>query len=173
MYLESLTLKQYRNYENLSVRFSDGINILQGRNAAGKTNVLEAVGFLSFGKSFRTQKETECIREGQETAYIKGHVVCAQGPLGVETLLSVQDKKSLKVNGQPVKKMGELFGHFIAVVFSPEDLKMLKESPSYRRRFMDMEISKLRPTYFLSCRNTRKRSPRKMRFSNRESMKTN
>ena len=156
MYLESLTLKQYRNYENLSIRFADGINILQGRNAAGKTNLLEAVGFLSFGKSFRTQKETECIREGQETAYIKGHIICAQGPLGMEALLSVQDKKSLKVNSQPVKKMGELFGHFIAVVFSPEDLKMLKESPSYRRRFMDMEISKLRPTYFFELQEYQK-----------------
>lgn len=148
MYLKSLMLKSFRSYESLLVGFSDGINILQGRNAAGKTNVLEAIGFLSMGKSFRTQKESECIREGAQTAYIKGGIVKKEGQLSVEALLSLLEKKSLKINAQPVKKMGELFGNFIAVVFSPEDLKVLKESPSLRRRFIDMEISKLRPAYF-------------------------
>lgn len=148
MHISSLTLKNYRSYASLAVRFEDGINILQGRNAAGKTNVLEAVGILSYGKSFRTQKDTECIRDGSETAYIKGGVTTKQGALQIEALLSVADKKSLKVNGQPVRRMGELFGNFIAVVFCPEDLKVLKESPSLRRRFIDMEISKLHPAYF-------------------------
>ncbi len=148
MHVSSLVLKNFRSYETLSATFSDGINILQGKNAAGKTNVLEAVGFLSMGKSFRTQKEAECIKDGTQSAYIKGGIVKNQGQLSVEALLSVLEKKSLKINGQPVKKMGELFGNFIAVVFSPEDLKVLKESPSLRRRFIDMEISKLRPAYF-------------------------
>lgn len=156
MYLESLTLKNYRSYETLTVRFSSGINILQGKNAAGKTNALEAVGFLSFGKSFRTQKDTECVKEGKESAYIKGVIKKAQGELSVEALLSVQDKKSLKVNGEPVKKMGDLFGNFNAIVFSPEDLKILKESPSLRRRFLDMEISKLKPTYFFELQEYQK-----------------
>lgn len=148
MYLETLTLKNYRNYAALGVRFTDGVNILQGRNAAGKTNVLEAIGMLSYGKSFRTQKDTECIKDGAETAYIRGGIVTKGGALSIEALLSAAGKKSLKVNGQPVRRMGELFGNFIAVVFSPEDLKTLKESPSLRRRFADMEISKLHPSYF-------------------------
>ncbi len=148
MRVSSLVLKNFRSYENLSVTFSEGINVLQGKNAAGKTNVLEAVGFLSIGKSFRTQKEAECIRDGVQSAYIKGGIEKKEGQLSVEALLSVLEKKSLKINGQPVRKMGELFGNFIAVVFSPEDLKVLKESPSLRRRFIDMEISKLRPAYF-------------------------
>ena len=148
MHLESLVLKNFRSYESLSVSFAEGINILQGQNAAGKTNVLEAVGFLSMGKSFRTQKDAECIRTGAEAAYIKGGLLRVQGGMSVEVQLSVLDKKSLKVGGQPVRKMGELFGNFIAVVFSPEDLKVLKESPSLRRRFIDIEISKLRPAYF-------------------------
>ena len=148
MYIESLVLKNYRSYETLNVHFGSGITILQGKNAAGKTNVLEAVGILSFGKSFRTQKDTECIKDGSDAAYIKGGIVRDPGKLMIEALLSRQDKKSLKVSGQPVKKMGALFGNFIAVVFSPEDLKVLKESPLLRRRFIDMEISKLKPTYF-------------------------
>jgi len=148
MYLQSLVLKNYRSYESLNVRFYDGINILQGKNAAGKTNILEAMGFLSMGKSFRTQKDIECIRTSCETAYIKGLVQRAESTLSLEAQLSALDKKSLKVSGQPVRKMGALLGNFIAVVFSPEDLKVLKESPSLRRRFIDMEISKLRPAYF-------------------------
>jgi DNA replication and repair protein RecF len=148
MQISSLTMKNYRSYASLAARFSDGINILQGHNAAGKTNVLEAVGFLSFGKSFRTQKDTECIKDGGETAYIKGGISTRQGSLQIEALISAAEKKSLKVNGQPVRRMGELLGNFIAVVFSPEDLKVLKESPSLRRRFIDMEISKLHPAYF-------------------------
>jgi DNA replication and repair protein RecF len=156
MHLDSLVLKNYRSYETLSVKFEGGINILQGKNAAGKTNVLEAIGFLSYGKSFRTQRDTECIREGQQSAYVKGAVTRAQGQLFVEALLSAQDKKSLKVNYEPVRKMGELFGNFIAVVFSPEDIKVLKESPSLRRRFVDMEISKLRPAYFFELQEYQK-----------------
>ena len=148
MHISSLILKNYRSYQSLSVSFSEGINILQGHNAAGKTNVLEAIGFLSMGKSFRTQKDTECIREGSETAYIKSTIQCVKGTLGIEAQLSALGKKSLKVNNQIVRKMGDLFGNFIAVVFSPEDLKVLKESPSLRRRFIDIEISKLRPAYF-------------------------
>ncbi len=148
MFINSLVLKNYRSYESLTALFSDGINILQGKNAVGKTNVLEAIGFLSMGKSFRTQKEAECIREDAQSAYIKGGIVKKQGQLSVEALLSVLEKKSLKISGLPVKKMGELFGNFIAVVFSPEDLKVLKESPTLRRRFIDMEISKLKPAYF-------------------------
>jgi DNA replication and repair protein RecF len=148
MHLSSLTLRNYRSYNSLAVRFTEGVCLLQGRNAAGKTNILEAIGFLSYGKSFRTQKDQECIKDGGEAAYIKGGIVTKQGALSIETLISGTEKKSLKVNGQPVKKMGELFGNFIAVVFCPEDLKTLKESPSLRRRFVDMEISKLHPAYF-------------------------
>jgi len=156
MILKSLALKQYRSYERLGVHFDDGINILQGKNAAGKTNVLEAIGFLSFGKSFRTTKDTECIRDGQDAAYIKGTVAKTEGQMSIEAQISRTGAKSLKVNAQPIRRMGDLFGNFIAVVFAPEDLKVLKESPSLRRRFMDMEISKLYPTYFFDLQEYQK-----------------
>ena len=148
MHLNKLLIKKYRSYEQLDVQFESGINILEGENAAGKTNVLEAIGFLSFGKSFRTQKDTECIRFDNESAYIKGTIEKKQGTLVMESLIMRDGKKSLKVNGEPARRMGELFGNFVAVVFSPEDIKVLKESPQLRRRFIDMEISKLRPAYF-------------------------
>jgi DNA replication and repair protein RecF len=156
MYLSSLTIKNYRSYAHLAVKFDDGINILQGENAAGKTNVLEAIGFLSFGKSFRTQKDADCIKQGEDTALIEGTITKAQGSLTVESVFMRDGKKSLKVNGEPARRMGELFGNFIAVVFSPEDLKVLKESPSLRRRFVDMEISKLKPAYFFDLQEYNK-----------------
>jgi len=156
MVIESLTLKDYRSYERLAADFEHGINILQGKNAAGKTNVLEAIGFLSFGRSFRTGKDAECIREGTQSAYIKGVIGKKQGQLRIESMFTREGKKSLKVNAEPVRRMGELFGNFIAVVFAPEDLKVLKESPSLRRRFIDMEISKLRPTYFYDLQEYQK-----------------
>lgn len=156
MYLSSLTIKNYRSYDSLSVKFDDGINILQGENAAGKTNVLEAIGFLSFGKSFRTQKDADCIQRGKDTALIKGTIAKTRGNLTVESVFMRDGKKSLKVNGEPARRMGELFGNFIAVVFSPEDLKVLKESPALRRRFVDMEISKLKPTYFFQLQEYNK-----------------
>ena len=156
MILKSLALKQYRSYERLGLHFDDGINILQGQNAAGKTNILEAIGFLSFGKSFRTTKDIECIRDGENTAYIKGTVKKAEGELSIEAQLSRTGAKSLKVNAQPIRRMGDLFGNFIAVIFAPEDLKVLKESPSLRRRFMDMEISKLYPVYFFDLQEYQK-----------------
>lgn len=156
MYLDSLVLQTYRSYENLDVRFENGINILQGKNAAGKTNVLEAIGFLSFGRSFRTGKDTECIKEKAENAYIKGNITKTSGQLNLQAFFTRQGVKSLKVNNEPVKRMGELFGNFIAIVFSPEDIKVLKESPSLRRRFIDMEISKLKPTYFFDLQEYQK-----------------
>ena len=148
MYLKELLIKQFRSYEHQSVMFSGGINILEGQNAQGKTNVLEAIGFLSFGRSFRTLKDTECIKHERDSAYIKGIIEKKSGVLVMESLIMRDGKKSLKVNSEPARRMGELFGKFIAVVFSPEDIKVLKESPQLRRRFLDMEISKLRPTYF-------------------------
>lgn len=156
MRISGLTLKNYRSYSALQVAFPDGVIVLQGKNAAGKTNLLESIGFLSFGKSFRTQRDNECIREGSETAYVKGAAERAHGRVDIEVLLSSLDKKSLKVGGQPVRRMGDLFGNFIAVVFSPEDIKTLKESPSLRRHFMDLEISKLKPTYFFDLQEYQK-----------------
>ena len=105
MYLGSLVIKEYRSYERLSVKFDDRINILQGENAAGKTNVLEAIGFLSFGKSFRTQKDAECIRQGEDTAFIKGTIAKTQGDLTVESMFMRDGKKSLKVNGEPARRI--------------------------------------------------------------------
>lgn len=148
MRINTLVLKNYRSYQALSASFSNGTNILFGKNAAGKTNALEAIAFLSIGKPFRTQKDIECIREGSEYAYIRGEIDKSLGSIGIEAMVSVFGKKSLKVNGLAVKKIGELLGNFIAILFSPDDLKILKESPMLRRRFIDMEISKLRPAYF-------------------------
>jgi len=147
LYIENIALKGYRNYLNKAVEFSRGVNIFKGENAQGKTNLLEAVYFLSCGKSFRTQKDSDLINFSQEKAYLKAGFCNAGGTGTVEALLQRDGKKSMKLNGQPVKRLSELFGQFLTVVFSPEELKVIKESPSLRRRFIDMELGKLRPAY--------------------------
>jgi DNA replication and repair protein RecF len=147
LYVENVTLKGYRNYTNKSVEFSRGVNIFKGENAQGKTNLLEAVYFLSCGKSFRTQKDVDLINFSMDKAYLKAGIVNAAGKGMVEALLTREGKKSLKLNAQPVKKLTDLFGQILTVVFSPEEMKILKESPSLRRKFVDMEISKVRPAY--------------------------
>jgi DNA replication and repair protein RecF len=136
--------------------FSRDINIITGDNAQGKTNLIEAVSFLSCGKSFRTQKDTDLIMFGKEKAYIKGGFENASGSGEIEALLSRDDKKSIKINSQPIRKLTDIFGYFLSVVFSPEELKIVRESPSMRRRFMDLEISKIRPAYLYDLQNYEK-----------------
>lgn len=156
LYVENITLKGYRNYSSRAVEFSRGVNIFKGENAQGKTNLLEAVYFLSCGKSFRTQKDMDLINFSMDKAYLKAGIVNTAGAGTVEALLTREGKKSLKLNSQPVKKLTDLFGQILTVVFSPEELKILKESPSLRRKFVDMEISKVRPAYLYDLQSYEK-----------------
>lgn len=156
MYIKEITMKAFRNYAIQSVAFSKDINIISGENAQGKTNLIEAISFLSCGKSFRTQKDTDLISFGQPKAYIKGIYANTSGFGEIEALIAKDDKKSIKINDQPVKKLTDIFGNFLSVVFSPEELKIVRESPSQRRRFMDIEISKIRPAYLYNLQNYEK-----------------
>lgn len=156
MYIKDITLKAYRNYTNQNITFSGDVNIISGENAQGKTNLIEAISFLSCGKSFRTQKDTDLISFGKPKAYIKGIYSNATGFGEIEALIARDDKKSIKINEQPVKKLTDIFGTFLSVVFSPEELKIVRESPAQRRRFMDMEISKIRPAYLFDLQSYEK-----------------
>ncbi len=156
MTINNITLKGFRNYINKTVSFSDNINIFIGENAQGKTNLLEAVYFLSCGKSFRTQKDTDLIAFGQQKAYIKAEYESSSVKGQTEALLLRDGRKSINVNHTPIKKMTELFGNILTVIFSPEELKIVKESPSLRRKFLDMEISKIKPSYLYDLQNYEK-----------------
>lgn len=119
-----------------------------GENAQGKTNLLEAMCYLSIGRSFRGAPDNRLIREGEQKGQIQGQFQSGGFSQKVEVGLYADGKKSLAANGMPLRKTGELMGLLNTVVFSPEDLKTVKEGPSLRRRLLDMEISKIRPVYY-------------------------
>ncbi len=150
MYLESLELKNFRNYEEESFKFGSGLNLLVGSNAQGKTNCVEAVFFLCTGFSPRASMERQLIRYGEESACIKGISVSDFGWTSVEIELCKNKKKTIRVNGAPVLKVGELFGNINSVFFNPDELKLIKEAPGDRRRFMDLALSQMYKSYFYS-----------------------
>lgn len=150
MHIEELIFNNYRNYSQLNINLHSKMNVFVGKNAQGKTNILESIYLLSTGKSHRSSKDQEMIKWGQENAFVKGNIIVENKRKVIEIGLSKSQKKKIKVNGVALKKIGDLLGQVHTVLFSPEDLKLVKEGPSERRNFLDQEISNLRPRYYYS-----------------------
>lgn len=148
MNIKKLTLKDYRSYKDRTFEFSDNVNILVGKNAQGKTNVLEAIFFMILGKSFKTSKEKEVISWDEESAYIKGEFQKTYRDIEIEMFFDKNHKKSVKIDGISIKKIGELMSQVNGVFFSPDELKLIKESPEERRRFMNVVLSQTNKRYF-------------------------
>lgn len=147
MVIESIELKNYRNYDELHMDFSRGTNILYGDNAQGKTNVLEAIYVCATTKSHRGSKDKEIIQFDRDESHIKLKVRKNDVPFRIDMHLKKNRAKGVAVNGIPIRKSSELFGIVNVVFFSPEDLNLIKNGPSERRRFMDMELCQLNKLY--------------------------
>ncbi len=147
MRVESIELQNYRNYEQLHMDFSPGTNLLYGDNAQGKTNVLEAVYVCCTARSHRGSKDREIIRFNSEEAHIKLYVRKKDVPYRIDMHLKKNKAKGAAVNGVPIRKASELFGILNVVFFSPEDLNIIKNGPTERRRFVDMELCQLNRLY--------------------------
>ncbi len=147
MYLETLELTNYRNYSGTTFHFSPDINIIVGGNAQGKTNILEAIYFLSAGNSHRSGSDNQLVKQGQNMASIRSHLDRNGHKLTLEVFLSSSDKKRVKVGGVEKYKFNDLLGNMHAVIFSPEDLQIIKGGPDRRRAFLDDTIVQLKPTY--------------------------
>lgn len=148
MKIKSLELQNFRNYNDVHIEFNDGLNVLIGKNAQGKTNLVEAINFCCIGKSHRTNKEKELIKFDAESTKIKVTAERLTGEKVVEAFISKNAKKVVRINSLSILKIGELFGNINSVFFSPEDLKLVKESPADRRRFIDIDISQISKVYF-------------------------
>lgn len=148
MFIKKVTLKSYRNYENSTFEFDEGLNILVGKNAQGKTNILEAIFFAVIGKSFKSSKEKEVIKWDKQNAYIDAIFQRKYREVEVEIFFDNTHKKTIKIDKIPIKKIGELLGCANAVFFSPEELKLVKDSPEERRKFMNIDISQTNKRYF-------------------------
>lgn len=148
MIVSSLELTNYRNYDNQKISFSPNLNVLVGKNAQGKTNMLEGIFLCAIGRSPRTSKDKELIKWNCTFSKIKLEVEKNIGHKKIELYLFNNQNKAIKIDGIGIKKLGELFGEFNAVYFSPDELKLIKESPDERRRFMDIDLSQFSKQYF-------------------------
>ncbi|WP_459195599.1 DNA replication/repair protein RecF [Wukongibacter baidiensis] len=143
-----MKIVNFRNYSSLDINLHEKLNIFIGNNAQGKTNILEAIYLTGFGKSFRTNKDKELINIDSDMAYVKVEGTKRHSEVSVEFRLWNNKKKQIKTNGLSLTKLSELLGNIYIVIFSPEDLKLIKGGPSERRRFIDREISHINRKYY-------------------------
>lgn len=158
MLCKKVELQNFRNAGCEVIEFDNGINVLHGENAQGKTNLLEAIYFISLGKSFRTTHETEIIRFGEEFASISLDYESEDREQNVTMRFSdnARQKKNVTHNGVKITKLSELVGSFRAVLFSPDHLQMIKDGPALRRNYLDVAISQIRPMYLHSLQKYNK-----------------
>ena len=147
MYIRELSLQNFRNYNYLNLVLHPGINVFVGDNAQGKTNVLEAVYLCATARSHRTNLEKEVIAWDQTEAHIRLDI---QKKYIADQIDFHLDKrgKGVAINRLPIKKLGDLLGVLNVVMFSPEDLQMIKRSPGERRRFIDIELCQIDRMYY-------------------------
>lgn len=148
MYIKKISLKNFRNYENLIVEPIQGINILQGNNAQGKTNILEAIYYASFGRTFRTGKVQDLIIWDNNFFNITFEIFNFSRNISLEIRYDDVNKKNIFVNGVKKNKISDLVSNLKVVLFAPDDLNLIKGNPSERRRFLDSYITQLSPQYY-------------------------
>lgn len=145
MWIKNIKIKNFRNYEEEKINLEKNINIFYGENAQGKTNIIEAIFLCSLGKSFRAKKDIEMIKLNEENAIVEIEYEKSdrEGKIKIE----LGNKKNIYLNGIKIKKLSELLGNLNIVIFTPDDINILKGGPQNRRRFLDIMISQLRPNY--------------------------
>lgn len=147
MIVKTITLHKFRNYDDLTLEFPSGLNIIVGPNGAGKTNIVEAIQYLSLARSFRTSNDQELIKEGEDGAIIKA-ILSDDGPFKKTLQIDfVTSGKKISLNGTPLKKISELKDVVNVLVFEPKDVLFFNDSPRIRRRYLDTSLSKLTSNY--------------------------
>lgn len=148
MYINKLVLTGYRSYSHLEFTPSHGVNLLLGENAAGKTNILEAMFLCALGRSHRTPRDAELISSGLAGGYVGAQAITRVGTRTIEMKLRSGERKQIFIDRSRCERAAELMGVLNVVMFSPEDLSLVKASPAVRRQFMDMELCQLQPAYY-------------------------
>lgn len=153
MRVKKVVMKDFRNYRHETIEFNDGINVIIGENAQGKTNLLEALYLCAALRSFRTRKDSELVNFDASFGYIKMNFESQpmdeeKEKVEMEMVFSADQKKRVKRNGLSQTRISDVMGTFKAVLFSPEDLKIVKDSPAERRQFMDSEMMQVSPKYY-------------------------
>ena len=145
MWISKINLINFRNYEKENIELNNHINVFYGENAQGKTNIIESIFLCSMGKSFRAKKDIEMIQLGKENASIE--IFYEKSDRCGKIKIDIANKKNIYLNGIKLKKLSELLGNINVVIFTPDDIHILKGGPQNRRRFLDIMISQLKPNY--------------------------
>lgn len=158
MFIDSLKLRAFRNYSGLELTPHPGVNILFGQNGSGKTNLLEAIHYCALGRSHRTSQDREVVQKGADMGAVGVHLHKGRGQMDVQVKLTPNEtrKKSIYVDRKRAGRLSDLMGHVQCVIFSPEDLQLVKEGPSVRRRYLDMLISQMSRVYFTALQQYQK-----------------
>lgn len=156
MYIKDIELTNFRNYDDLHVAFNPNVNLILGNNAQGKTNLLEGIYLTSIGRSFRTNKDSDLVKFDQSLAKVRTSAVKEVYDTSVEIIIKKDAKKAIKKDGVNIKKTSELLENILIVIFSPEDLKIVKDEPEKRRKFIDRELCQIKPLYYESLSNYKK-----------------
>ena len=148
MYIKEITLKDFRNYKDLHTSFHPRVNIFLGKNAQGKTNLLEGIYLNAMARSFKTTRDKDLIRFGEEFCRIHTVSKAFDEEMETEILITKEGKKIIKIDGVKASKTSQLLERIYIVIFSPEDLKIVKDEPEKRRRFIDRELCQIKPGYY-------------------------
>lgn len=148
MRILGLSLHHYRNYDTLELAPDPGLNVFEGLNAAGKTNILESVFLCALGRSHRTSRDAELLAEHEPFGSVRLFLDTRGGSRTIKIELYDGERKKVFLDDAPTARTGELMGCLNVVMFSPEDLQLVKDGPAERRRFLDMELSQLKPAYY-------------------------
>ena len=147
MRIRTLTLQNFRNYEDETFTFDEGINVLYGRNAQGKTNCAEAVFYLCTGTSPRARKDRQMIRAGQESARIAALADTRFGSVRIEADI-FENRREIRINGSRIARNADLLGNIDGVFFSPGELRIVQDGPEERRRFLNVSLSQMSRSYY-------------------------
>lgn len=149
MRIKNLILKNFRNYENESVSFTEGLNVVFGRNAQGKTNCAEAVFYLCTGTSPRCRRDRQLIRHGAEYAELTAEAEGVYGSLEIYARIN-ESSREIRVNGNRIVRSADILGNIFGVFFSPHELRLIQDGPDERRRFLNVSISQLSKPYYIA-----------------------
>jgi len=147
MYCKKIKVTDFRNIIDETIEFSDGVNVISGRNAEGKTNLLEAIYYISVGKSFRATQNSEIIRFGAQNAKVSLDYDDGIRTQNISMTIFKDKKRKAEKNGVNISKLSDIVGAFRTVLFCPEHLSLVKDGPALRRNYLDIAISRSRPMY--------------------------
>lgn len=152
MKINSIILENFRNYKSLELDFDESRNIIVGENAQGKTNLIEAIYLTAFAKSFRTSNSADLISFGETQGRVSTYITSEDIDKNINIVLRSDGKKMIKKDGKVIRKTTELLNNVVVIIFSPDDLRIIKDSPDRRRNFINRELSQMRPMYYDALR---------------------